>query len=279
MNFEGITGPVGSVTSRVLSVGRRHRRVWVVPGRAHVDVRGTGRPGAESLARAVEDRLRSLKGVDWAEVNAITGRVVVAFDGDGVDVDDVLEVVESVEEAHGVHHESFENGQPDHPGDRQPLQRNVVALVADAIGLGLTGVTQLVRLTPLSTELASMVSVVDATPRLRRVVDQRLGPAGDLGLAVLNAAAQGMSQGPVGLVVDIGHRVGMVGEITARNRAWDRREPELVGHGPVGAEEMVDRPEPMPPGPIEHTTDRLSLSSVAAFGLSLASRRDPRSSE
>ena len=98
--------------------GRRHRRAWVGDGKAHIEVRAATRPGSEPVARHLEAALECVEGVHWAEVNAVVGRVVVAFDGDAVETDDLIEVIEEIEEAHGTHRERFGFDRADHPGDR-----------------------------------------------------------------------------------------------------------------------------------------------------------------
>src|SRR5262249_27671953 len=97
--------------------GRRQRRPWTGNGRGHIEVRGVQRRENAGAAREVEVGLRRLDGVSWAEVNAPTGRVVVAFDGERAEIADLVAVIEAIEEAHGLAAECFPPGQPDHPGD------------------------------------------------------------------------------------------------------------------------------------------------------------------
>jgi len=117
----------GTVTP--IAAGRRHRRYWVGDGKAHIEVRASRRLGSERFARQLEGSLRHLHGVNWAHVNAVVGRVVVAFDGDAIDVSDLLETIEGVEETHDVDDDRFEFDRPDFPCDVEPLQRAVVSLV------------------------------------------------------------------------------------------------------------------------------------------------------
>src|SRR6266511_3777064 len=65
-----------------LGPGRARRRVWAVPGHAHIEVRGMTGSGSthRRVAAGVTRRLRSLRGVRWAQVNAVTGQVLVAFE-------------------------------------------------------------------------------------------------------------------------------------------------------------------------------------------------------
>ncbi len=268
-------GTINGVVGGVLDLGRRHRRVWVGGGRAHIALRGADRPDAQAVWRKIGAELQSLDGVHLVEVNAMLARLIVAFDDGAVSADDLVDVIDSAEEALDVAGGNFA-GVPHHPADREPLQRNLVALGADVVGLGFSGFGQLARVTPMPVEVASLVSVVDTSPRLRGFVEGQLGPAGDLGLALLNAAAQGLSHGPLGLVVDIGHRAGLVSEVRARNKTWDQREAELVGHGFVGSADTDPRPAGLPAGPIERYVDRSSLTSLAAMGVGAVALRSPR---
>src|SRR5262245_61246381 len=200
--------------------GRGERRRWVGHGRAHIEVKGVHLRANAGFARWVEDELSRLKGVRWAQVNPVLGRVVVAFDDGQLGVDDLAEVIEAAEEAHGLAGERFPYDRPEHPGDAEPLHRQLYAIGADIGGLGLGLAGRLIRANPLVGEVAALLALVDATPRLRRPLESRLGEAvTDLGLAMGNAVAQGLAQGPLGLVVDIAHRGLRVDELRARRQA------------------------------------------------------------
>ncbi len=283
-----LVGQAGAVGARQVAAARRelrgpgraHRRTWVGNGRAHIEVRAVHRPDGKSLARQLERRLEALDGVDWAKVNAVLGRVVVAFDEDANPLESLLGVVETAEEAHDVAQERFPRDRPPLPGDSEPLLRNLTALGADTVGLGVSVFGQLLRATPIPGELASVIALADSQPRVRHLLESRVGhPATDLGFALAGAAAQALGQGPLGLLVDIGHRANLVGEIRARQRSWDGREPELVarnGRPPVQPIETRARPVPLPRGPVERHADRVSLAAFGVFGLSLAATKDPR---
>ena len=209
---QALSDATGEALGRLYS-GRRHRRIWVGKGRAHIEVRAVHRPGFEVLIKDIEAALNAIEEVRWAQVNAVLGRVVVAFDPDVSLVDRLLEAIEGVEEAHQVDHERFPLDRPEHPGDLEPLRRDAIALGADVVGLGASVFGQLLRAAPFPVELASLVSLVDNEPRLRGFMEQRLGtPVTDLGLGLSNAFVQALSQGPLGLAVDIGHRANLVRE-------------------------------------------------------------------
>jgi cation-transporting ATPase I len=268
-------GPLRAFARLVPGRSRQQRRTWVGHGRAHIEVRAAHRPGTEDYARRVEEALHQIDGVRWAEVNAVLGRVVVAFDGDQVGVDDLVEVVEGVEEAHDLHREAFPEEQPEHPGDVEPLHRQLFSVGADAAGLGLSVFGKAVRRSAVPAEVASLLSLVDSTPRLRGLLEERVGEAtADLLLATSNAVGQGLAQGPLGLIVDATHRMALIGDISARREVWHAREPELHGTPSRAGTRPVahqPRPVPLPAGPIEHYSDMAALASLVAglstFGL------------
>jgi cation-transporting ATPase I len=134
------------------------------------------------------------------------------------------------------------------------VERAVVALGVNVIGLVLAGVGATVRFTPLPAEVAALVTAVEAQPRLRGLLETVLGrPATDVGLAVLNAAGQGSSGGWLGLSVDAAQRISALGATRAVEIAWQARQAELLADPQRAAAEpvVVERPRPLPPGPVE----------------------------
>jgi cation-transporting ATPase I len=289
------TAVLSAVASRLpMSPGRRQRRQWVGNGRAHIEVKGIHRRENHPVARHLEVALTELDGVEWAQVSTLAGRVVVAFDGERVDVDDLIDVVSSVEDAHDLSAERFPHDRPDHPADAEPIHRQLYAIGTDlgGLGLGLAGRVflgqfgRLARRNPLIGQAASTLSLADATPAVRRVLEERLGRAAtDLGLAIGNAVSQGLVQGPLGLVVDIAHRGLLLDEHRARRDLWEQWEPLWYGmpggpHRPAGppppaADAVGGRPAPLPAGPVERYSNNAAAAAVAAAAATLAVTRDP----
>ncbi len=288
-----VIGQAGAVLGAIagklpISPGRRQRRHWAGNGRAHIEVKGIHRPENHPVARRLEAALAGLDGVEWAEVNTVAGRVVVAFDGDRIDVDTIVDAIEGVEDAHDVADERFPHERPDHPSDHEPIQRQVYAMGADVGGLmlGLAGQVvfgqfgRVARRNPLIGEIASLLSLADSTPVLRQAIEGRLGRAvTDLGLAVGNAVSQGIAQGPAGLIVDIAHRSLLLDELRSRRDLWQRREPQLHG-GPLGPQSAIlpsaaGRKVPMPSGPVETYTARAAAGALIGAAGILAATRDP----
>ncbi len=259
---------------------RQHRRAWVGDGRAHIEVKGIHEPGNESVAQHLEDALRAIKGVQVAEVNAVVGRVMVVFDPDSASMDDLLDVVIGVEESHGLEQEGFPHERPEHPGDSEPIVRNAIAVGADIVGLGASLFGQVLRLAPFPTEAAAIAAVAENQPRVRRFLEHHVGQsATDLGLGVMNAMAQGFSQGPLGLLVDIANRANALGELEARRGVWERLEPGLHpqdNRTPRAASALDARPVAIPRGTVERYTDRSAVASLAAFGAIYLATGSPR---
>jgi len=249
-------------------------------GRAHIEVRAVHLPDHEALVKDLIARLGDIEGVQWAEVNAAIGRVIVDFDPEGPDLGDLLDVVEAVERHHEVVEERFPKDRAEHPADIEPLRRAAVSLGADVAGLTFSVFGQLLRVTPFPVELASLVSLAEQQPRLREFFERMVGaPATDLGLGVTSALAQAVALGPFGLAVDISLRCQQVSELRARRAAWARLEPELFS-GPMAVRtiplDVVDRPVKLRQGPIERYADRTTLASLAAFGVALPLTGSPR---
>jgi cation-transporting P-type ATPase I len=279
---------LAAVTNRIpISPGRRQRRRWAGSGRAHIEVKGVHRPMNRPVVRHLESALAGVDGVTWAQVDTVAGRVVVAFDGDRVDLDGLVDVIEGIEGAHNLSDERFPHERPDHPADQEPIQRQIYAICADigGLGLGLAGQLtfgqfgRLARRNPLVGEIASLVSLADSTPVLRRALEGRLGKAAaDLGLAVGNAVAQGLAQGPLGLVTDIAHRGLLLDELRARRDLWARREPQFYGSGPPElppARRHAGRPMPLPGGPVETYSNAAAAAALAGASGALVATRDP----
>ncbi len=273
------------------SPGRRRRRSWSGNGRWHVEVRGLDGPSAPDVVAAVELSLRALPGVAWAEVDVALGRAVVAPRSRAPEsFAEVLAAVGAAEISCGVDEARFPLDAPEHPGDREAVLRHSLALAADVAGLGFGLAGRVLRTTPLPVEIASVVTVVDNEPRIRHLLESHLGtPATDLGLAVLNAAGQSLSQGPLGLLADGAHRANLLLESVAGREAFERAEarrwesetPTSTGRvltsSPKGRGPS-SRPVPLPDGPVERYADRSLLVGAAGAAATLAATRSPRRS-
>ncbi|MDX6345334.1 MAG: cation-transporting P-type ATPase [Streptomyces sp.] len=258
-------------------------RVRTFEGRAHIAMRGLGADGgarAAAAAEAVEQRLKELSGVRWAAVNAVLGVVVIATEGDEPADEDTLQalidVVEAVEETHGA-----DGPLPSHPVSSELAGRAAWALATQAAALPFAVAGRLVSMSPLPVELASVITIIDTQPRLRRLVENAVGKRNaGLVIAGLNAAAQASAGGFLGLGVDAVRHALNTAELGAHRTAWSAAEPDLAGaphHAGAAWEEPPPRETPLRDGPIERYADRAALVAAAAFAGGLAVTRRPGS--
>jgi cation-transporting P-type ATPase I len=254
--------------------GRRH--VWRCPGRAHIEVRGlTGRGDRhERLSRELTAAVRTVEGVHWAEVNAVLGQVVVDLGEDQTGLDEVLDCVAELEEAHGAGDEPFRGLGPMPPYATAPAALAKAALVADCLALAVAAARQITPLPAFPAVLRLPVVMTESHPRLRRLVENRLGkPHTAVVLGVSSAAVHALTDGVAPVALDTVQRVWHLAEIRARQGVWERREHELVRAGaglPPRIGERPARPVPLPAGPVEKCGERTSLASLLGAGGLLA---------
>ncbi|MCM2579392.1 heavy metal translocating P-type ATPase, partial [Streptomyces sp. MTZ3.1] len=280
---EGLTDSVTALFDA--GENRARRRMWSRPGRAHIEVRGLTGHGDRHrrLARGVTEALRDLEGVRWAEVNAVLGQVVVDADEEGFDLEGLLDVVETVEEEHGTHHESFAGRRPPHPFDPTPAVLASASLVADCLGLALSAARRVTPVRVFSPALRVPLVVAEAQPRIRRYLGEQLGrPHADMVLGVAHAVTHAVTDGATPLALDALQRLLQLAEIRTRQQVWERREDELVRAGelPEHAPDRLERPVPLPKGPVEKCGDRTSLAAlIGAGGLLAWARRTDRAAD
>jgi cation-transporting ATPase I len=198
---------------------------------------------------------------------------VVRFDPAQVGPDELVAVVDRTEEPPAPDAPP-DRPRRDFPGDPAAVRNEAWALAADLAGLAAAVTGRLVRIPALPGSVAAAAVLVDSQPRLRRVLEDRLGtPAADLVLAATNAVTLGLTQGAAALVVDVAQRGQAVSAARARRAAFERRATALWGaerpgrHEPLPAE---PRPVAVPPGPVERYADRAGAGSLVAAGVLLA---------
>ena len=260
---------------------RARRRVWAGHGQAQIEVRGMSGSGPEHrrLRGAVTRQLRGLRGVRWAEINAVTGRVLVAFDERRVNVSTLLDAVRAVERDQGTREESFPWSRPVHPGDPTPVAAATVELAADCVSVATAVFARAMRLPEAPRAVRVAQALLELERPLRRQLKRRIGPIGtDVVLALSAAAVQGLSQSPGMPAVDALYRLELLAEARSRRAVWDRRESGLCRTPlalPTEAPERPARPVPRPKGPIEVWADRLGPGALLGAGAVLGLTRDP----
>lgn len=252
----------------------RRRRVWVSDdGRAHVELRQLGPDELDGIAPVLESALVELPGVEWAEVNPFTSRVVVAGRDGEIDLDTVLPVVELAERDAGLDDRPFPVRA--HPADREASALATLELGIDATALVISLIRRATRSDgdrPLLLDAARLVMAVQYLPQVRTLVERRVrGPLVDLGVTVLGAGLHAAGGRPLGPVVGlVQHGVALSGA-QARQHAWRDREPELCdkpSDTPFARLLPPPRP-PVPDGPVERAERRIPPAALAAAGASV----------
>jgi cation-transporting P-type ATPase I len=292
-----LAGAGADAFTKIADLGpRRHqRRVWSQRGHAAIEVKGLSGRASKRLADEVRRGLRGVNGVRWAEVNAVTAQVLVAFDERRVDVGTLLGAVETVERKQGVTEEDFSWSRPEHPSDDTAFAATCAALAADLVGLGAGVAGRAARIPPLHPVARVPLALMESYPRLRGELEKRIGPvATDVLLGAGNAALYGLAEGPARPANGVFYRLLLIGELQARGQVWSERGQDLcfatphaaACESPAPAGEPAperppperpaqDRPAPLPDGPIEKWTDRSALAAFLTGSSVLAATRDP----
>ncbi|GGI04985.1 cation-translocating P-type ATPase [Egicoccus halophilus] len=285
---EWVGDAVGEGVELVGDAFGMHRRVWEDEDHDHaqIEVHGLCDPSAVGYRRRLATALSRLDDVRWAEVNAITGRVAVAFDGGQPTLQTLVDLIESVEDAHGVRRGPTTSAawdtsdRAEHPSDDEPVHRVLAIMAGDALAVGWSLAARLARVRRLPVEIGGLVAVVDNNPWLRLQAERVLGRrVTALVLPLGSAVASGLSQGSLGALLDLAHQATVLGEVRARRHVWHQREPEFYAiHSdePIEPPDLEPRPVRLPDGPVELAGRRLGQLSMAGFGGTLLATRDPR---
>ncbi|GAB3973308.1 cation-translocating P-type ATPase [Actinoallomurus acanthiterrae] len=272
-------GEIFVVTAGELRDVGRHRfrrRMWCRDGEAHLEVRGLAGADGDVLGDEVTEALGRLKGVHWAEINAVTQQVLVSFDNDHVELETLLATVEAVEEEHGAQAEPFARLKPEIPGDRSAEYSATVALASGLAGAVLATAGRLSLRTLPHQAIRLPVVLAESQPRLRAALESRLGKThSDLLFQLVDSGAYVATADPFPLTVDVAARALGLMEARSRRLVWERRALELRAYqsAPAAASRPA-RPTPLPRGPIEKAGERSSLAALAAAGGVLAWTRD-----
>ncbi|MGV9612094.1 hypothetical protein, partial [Nocardia xishanensis] len=258
--------------------GRTQRRIAVCENRATVEVRGLTDEHNPDITRALAKRLDRLRAVRWWEVNAVTGRLVAALADGAADLPTLLAAVERTESDADVADREWSRRE-EFPADREPLLVAGIQVAGDLCAMAVTSASWLLPLKPPVRALRSVAAFTDSQPRLRRMLEDRLGrPRTDLVLstatAIGNALGEKPTEGMANLFADTMQRTMVLTEVMARRAQWRRWECELTTHAALSVDEPLPphtRPAELPRGPVERVGDETSagaLLSAAAFGVS-----------
>lgn len=259
-------------------LGPRARRSWLGRSRAHIELRDLSQAELLLFAERVRPAFAELVRVRSVELNAPLRRLVVTYDDNAYTLAELLAVVEQAERAAGLENATFRDEVWEHPGDAESIERLLVGLCVDAMGT-VTGLG--LKFSPLPASriagtFGSLFSIAQGTARLRRPLDERVGPQrADLMLDMAAALLNGAAQRPGSAFVALAHKFSRLGEAQARRRVWEQRESELFAL-PAELTELptsLPRPRALPRGPIEEYADRAWIVSLGGFAVSFLTTR------
>ncbi len=259
---------------------RFRRHAWANAGRGRIEIRGVADedPDSDAAASAVASALRRVRGVRLAEVNAITGHALVLFDERRVSMATLVDTVSEVEDARDATGGGWSRAEPPHPDDPAALTAAALGLAADTVGLIAAAVSRLLIVPPVPAAARVAVGAIEAQPRLRRLLEAGLGPAGTdavvgIGAGILNGLTGGV--GPQ-LVTGTSHLL-LLREVRSRRTVWRERGSQLE-QAPGGLPQQPPvksaRPTPFPPGPVELFADRVATASLLASAAMLTMTGD-----
>jgi cation-transporting P-type ATPase I len=236
-----------------------------------MEVRGVAELGGERLARRVERRLNELSGVDWARVNAPSGRVVVAVKDPEPRVDELLKIVAGAERDDDL--ECDPDLQPHPPEEGPGTRRALSTIAADAVGLGFSALQRILPYTPLPAEIAGFANAIDLHPRLHELTGRALHGQGraDSLFPLVEAIGHGLAGGWAGILVDGAQRMLQWREARSQLAAWSAAEDRLTGtpERAAAAPTLVERPRPVPEGPAERYAAQVLATGAAAGAAAL----------
>jgi len=249
------------------------RQVQAGGGRLHVAVHGVNPDHLDAFAVDLEARAGCLPGVAWAAFDAGCGRLVVAgVSSAGPDEGAVVAAVEAAEATAGASG-SFAGFVAEHPADRIGTARHTLEATADvaAIITAATGAASAVLRLPqrwVPVDLGAVIGLIQNQDRLRGPLERRFGTSRtDAALSMAGAAAHGLRQRMLAPSVDLVQRVLLVRQEDSRAATFIQLEPALYSCPPTPVESAprhpVERPVPLPGGPIELYADSALVATVA----------------
>ncbi|MGY2082313.1 HAD-IC family P-type ATPase [Blastococcus sp. SYSU DS0539] len=260
---------------------RSTRRVWADHDRLQVEFAGDEEPGARQTLRR---HLERLEGVQWATVNDVVGRVLIAVDERRITPDEVIVVVTEIEQARGGTRVFPER--PDHPADLEPLLAAAVSAAIDTAAVGVATAAKYLPIPAVTRHATLVMAVLDSQRWLKRALSGRIGPVGtDLVFEGASALLHSLTQSPTVPALNAAAAVQRALEVRARRQVWCRRERELCLPEPDddATEPQLPpgaRPAPLPRGPVEAYLDRLGPTEfAAALALLPLTRRPGRSAD
>ncbi|MCC6644040.1 MAG: cation-transporting P-type ATPase [Polyangiaceae bacterium] len=262
---------------RLLSSSRvRGRRVFLSEGRAQIEVRGVTPESAPRLGRALSRAGTRNPHVRWVELAAPLARASIAFERGACTAEELVGIIEAAEEECELGAASLPERSV-HPVDEEQEAFAELEIAANAMGFALGALLRASPLPPLGfgVNASTVLTVVDAVPRLRRVVEEQIGRENtERALRLTLPLTQGLAQRTLAQIVELSSRATALSEARARRRTFEGRASDLLSQP---GEHVPPSPPPsraeLPKGPIERYEGSAWMVSLGAFAVSLASSR------
>ncbi|OMB99239.1 haloacid dehalogenase [Mycobacterium sp. NS-7484] len=247
--------------------GTPARRCWRGNGRCWIEVRGLPAEHGRRIGAAVLREIRGLPGVRTVQLNFSLSRVIVEIDEDQPGAVGLPQLCDAVARAEATQPDPEPAPRPtDLPGDGIVLALKGIAAAASGVGVGVAAVGRVVPLPRLPAGPAAVVSAVDYQPKVRALVEARLGPvAADAALGVGAATVYALTQAPAVVAVEFVRHLSQLAESASAANAWRAHEPRLAAHAEsLAAPPVPPRPCPVPDGPVERHAKRCAQAQAAA---------------
>ncbi|ORX09137.1 cation-translocating P-type ATPase [Mycolicibacterium goodii] len=245
--------------------GRPGRRYWRGDERCWIEVRGLQSEHGSEIGAAVARAVRAQPGIRSAKLNYPLSRIVVEFD-DSSETPDVRQLSEIVAAAETCGSDEHAASAAELPGDGIALAGKVIAAAANGAGVCVATAGRALMLPRLPAGLTAAVTLVDYQPRVRSLLESRLGPqAADATLAIAAATVYALTQSPAAVAVEFVRHLSQVAEAVAASNAWQVHEPALASEA-----ECADtipappRPHPLPAGAVERHAEKCARAQAVA---------------
>ena len=263
---------VYDTTRRVRNVARNALtggQHWKAGQRLHLALRHPDGE-AEALARRVAEELVEHPDVLTAYWDGGLSRLVVTVAEDAV-TDRVTERATELATRLGLDEGADPNARDtSHPGDPTEVRVTAAAILMDAAGPAGALAGRSLRLPPGSRIITATVTLLRENPRFRALLRQRFGASGmELVLAAANAAAHGIGQTPLALVLDGILRGNQLTEAVARAAAFEALHDDVCHHRRTSLPGPVDTRPPLKVTPAAEYASHASTGSLAGAAATL----------
>ncbi|MFJ4536890.1 HAD-IC family P-type ATPase [Streptomyces tibetensis] len=263
---------VYDTTRRVRNVARNALtggQHWKAGQRLHLALRHSdGHAGA--LAHRVAEELVEHPDVLTAYWDGGLGRLVVTVAEDAA-TDRVTERATALATRLGLEEGADPNARDtSHPGDPAEVRVTAAAILLDAAGAAGALAGRSLRLPPTSRVVTATVTLLRENPRFRALLRQRFGTSGmELVLAAANAAAHGIGQTPLALVLDGILRGNQLTEAVARAAAFEALHDDVCHHRRTSLPGPTDSRPPLKVTPAAEYASHASTGSLAGAAATL----------